>query len=189
MKAEIVKTQELSPAHIAQWRAFQAGNPAIWNPFFSPEFTLAIGEARSDARVAILLENNEVCGFLPFHLCPTGIGKPIGGPISDYQGVVSAARTIFDGSAILQACGLKAYDFNHAPTAQSALKPGALHLTISPHINLSAGFDAYVTEQSKGSKEHFKKYQRRLRKLEREIGPVVSSSTTTVQVPGALSWR
>ncbi|NJO31778.1 MAG: GNAT family N-acetyltransferase [Rhodospirillales bacterium] len=170
MKAKIVRPGELTSDHIDRWRQFQTANDALRSPFFSPEFTLAVGSARSDARVAVLIRGGEVCGFLPFHLYRSSIAKPIGGPISDYQGVVTAAP--LDGGEILKALRLNAYDFNHAPAAQAALAPGAIHFATSPCMDLSAGYEAYYAQQLLTQKHTLKETQRRSRKLEREVGPI-----------------
>ena len=172
MKARIVKPGDLDPAHIALWREFQDAEPALQSPFFSVEFTAAIGAARSDAYVAILEDGGRVCGFLPFHRCRAGIAKPIGGPISDYQGVIAAPGFDWTGEALLKACGLNAYDFNHAPENQSALYPGAIHYSRSPYIDLSEGFDAYIEARLRSSRKNLKDLDRRRRKIEREIGPL-----------------
>lgn len=172
ISARVIRPGELTSDEIERWRTLQGTHRGLWSPFFSPEFTLAVGAARSDARVAVLSEAGETWGFFPFHVCRSGIGKPIGGPISDYQGVIADPARVFDAGALLAACGLSTYDFNHLPSTQASLRRGALHVAASPHIDVSAGYQAYVAEQSKKSKDHFKKFERRLRKMERELGPV-----------------
>lgn len=170
MKAEIIRPDELTSEHVHRWRHLQTTNDALRSPFFSPEFTLAVGSARSDARVSVLTRDGKVCGFLPFHLYRSGIAKPIGGPISDYQGIVTDAP--LDSYEILKATGLNAYDFNHAPAAQPTLASGAIHFATSPCMDLSKGYEAYYAQQLLTQKHALKETQRRLRKLEREVGPV-----------------
>ncbi|MGE0409379.1 MAG: GNAT family N-acetyltransferase, partial [Amphiplicatus sp.] len=172
MKAEIVTPDALAPALIDRWREFQAGEPDLQSPFFSPEFTQAIGAARADAYVAVLEDAGEIVGFLPFHRRPGGVAKPIGGPISDYQGVIHAPGFAASGPALLKACGLNAYDFNHAPAAQKALAAGAVHRAVSPYIDLCDGYEAYVAGRPKAGKHAVKETERRIRKIEREIGPL-----------------
>ncbi|MEX0644380.1 MAG: GNAT family N-acetyltransferase, partial [Parvularculaceae bacterium] len=65
-----------------------------------------------------------------------------------------------------------AYDFNHAPQNQRALAPGAIHHSISPFIDLSEGFDAYIDARLRSSRKNLKDLDRRRRKIEREIGPL-----------------
>lgn len=172
MKAEIISPQELDNGLITLWRGFQASDAALRSPFFSPEFTCAVGKARSDARVAILEENGVVQGFLPFHCREGGIAKPIGGQITDYQGLIHAPNFDADGAALLNACRLTAYDFNHAPLTQKVLLAGAYHYSSSPQMNLAGGYDAYAANRSKAWKEAMRAMRRRSRKIEREIGPL-----------------
>ncbi|MGE0849771.1 MAG: GNAT family N-acetyltransferase [Hyphomicrobiaceae bacterium] len=172
MHAHIIEPRALSPGQIALWRELQLGDPTLWSPFFSPEFTLALGVARTDARVAVLVEDGQVGGFLPFHLGRNRVGKPIGGPISDYQGLISRPNLRFGAQALLKACQLDAYDFNHAPVSQGALGPGAYHFSLSPHMDLTGGYAGYLASQSKAGRQSLKETNRRIRKLEREVGPL-----------------
>ncbi len=172
MKAHLIRPGELDAAHLSLWREFQAKEPLLQSPFFSPEFTQAVGAERVDAFVAILEDAGAIRGFFPFHRCASGVGKPIGGPISDYQGVVAAPDFDLRGEDLLRACALNAYDFNHAPANQSALYPGAIHNSRSPYIDLSEGFDAYIDARLRHSRKNLKDLDRRRRKIEREIGPL-----------------
>jgi CelD/BcsL family acetyltransferase involved in cellulose biosynthesis len=170
MKAEIILPGELTSDHVDRWRQFQKANDALRSPFFSPEFTLAVGSARPDARVSVLTRGGQICGYLPFHLYRSGIAKPIGGPISDYQGIITdVPLQCFE---ILKASKLNAYDFNHAPAAQTALAQGAIHFATSPCMDLSNGYEAYYAQQLLKQKRALKDTQRCLRKLEREVGPI-----------------
>jgi CelD/BcsL family acetyltransferase involved in cellulose biosynthesis len=172
MHAHIIEPRALTSDQIALWRELQLRDPTLWSPFFSPEFTLAVGVARADARLAVLVEGGQIRGFFPFHPGRNGVGKPVGGPISDYQGVISAPGMRLDSQALLKASRLDAYDFNHAPASQIALNPGAYHFSLSPHIDLRGGYAAYLANLSQTGKQSVKETNRRIRKLEREVGPL-----------------
>jgi len=157
---------------IGLWRQFQSSSDELCSPFFSPEFTLAVGAARLDAMVAIIKEDGVVQGLFPYHRCEGGVAKPIGGQICDYQGIVHAPQFSADGAALLRACGLTAYDFNHAPLNQTALRAGGYHFTSSPHIDLAQGYEAYAADRAGAWDEAMRHVRRRRRKIEREIGPL-----------------
>ena len=133
---------------------------------------MAIDQARDDARVALLECDGETIGFFPFHRLKGAIGKPIGGPISDYQGPILKPGILIDPIALLKACKLKSYDFNHLPVSVETFSPHAYDFTQSPHIDLSEGFDAYTERQPKKYKKRVREMSRCLRKAEREIGAV-----------------
>lgn len=172
MKAETIRPAELDRGLIETWRAIQKSNPTLRSPFFAPEFAIAIGAARADARVAILSDAGQTIGFLPHHLVAPGLAKPIGGQICDYQGLICAEDAEIDAQALLAAAGLKAYDFNHAPQAMRALASGAFDSAGSPFMDLAGGFDAYLKRLDKPGKHSVKETERRIRKMTREIGPV-----------------
>ena len=65
MRISVVHPAELGQAEIAQWRSFQYDTPLLANPFLSPDFTIAVGQVRPGARVAVLHDGPDVAGFLP----------------------------------------------------------------------------------------------------------------------------
>lgn len=172
MRVEIVRPKELDAGLIGLWRKYQSSSVGLCSPFFSPEFTLAVGAARLDAMVAIIKDDGVVQGFFPFHRCEGGVAKPIGGQIADYSGIVHAPQFIADGPALLKACGLTAYDFNHAPLTQTALRAGGYHFSSSPHIDVAEGYEAYAANRPRIWAEAMRHVRRRRRKIEREIGPL-----------------
>lgn len=172
MKASIIHPRELDAGLIKAWRHFQTHTPSLQSPFYAPEFTVAVGNAREDARVAILEEDGRVRGFLPFHMLSAGVAKPIGGQICDYQGVVHSRDFTFTGIELLKACGLSAYDFNHAPMDQTALLAGASHFSSSPQMDISEGYEAYSRTRPKSFRDAMREVRRRTRKVESEFGPL-----------------
>ncbi len=82
---------ELSVEEIAAWRAITAAHPAFASPLLGPDFALAVGAVRADARVAVWRRDGEAVGFLPHHLKASGLARPIGAPLSDYHALVSKA--------------------------------------------------------------------------------------------------
>lgn len=172
MHARILSPRDLSCSDIARWRELQAASPHLRSPFFSPEFTRAIAEARGDVSVAVLRSNREIVGFFPFHRLAGGVAKPVGGPISDYQGPVLAPESNLDATHLLSLCKLTAYDFNHAPVAAPLLSIGSVHRAVSPHIDLREGFARYLAGRAAESKDTVRSVERRRRKTERELGPL-----------------
>ncbi len=170
--ADILCAADLETSDMAHWRRLQATAPELGSPFFSPEFTLAVAASRQDVRIVRLRAGGDVIGYFPFHRMRAGIGRPIGGPMSDYQGPILPPGTGYDAADLLSACDLNAYDYNHAPAAFAAFARHALAQSFSPRATLAAGFDAYLAGRPPSAMESIKDTQRRLRKLQREKGPV-----------------
>lgn len=173
MRGHLLDPSDLDADLLALWKRFCDGNPLYHSPFYRPQFTQAVALARPDARVAVLEERGDVVGFFPFHLTRSGTGKPIGGHINDYHGPILAPGVEPSAQALLQVGGISAYDYNHLPAAFTALTAGAHTFSISPQMDLSDGFDAYLAR--KGSQWWGKvrrEVRRRKRKAEDAFGPV-----------------
>lgn len=168
MKATVCRPDELGSVELDRWRAIRSGRPDLDNPFLSPEFTLAVGRARPQARVAVVEESGRIVALLPFERRSFGLGVPIGAGLSDCQAIICNPDIDLDVHQLLAQCGLSAWRFDHLVAAERAVVgPTATECT-SPIIDLTAGWDAYLAGEGRRSRTLFQKE----RKLAREIGPV-----------------
>ncbi|MFF3317668.1 GNAT family N-acetyltransferase [Streptomyces sp. NPDC003035] len=134
----VVRPTELGPAEADAWRTMLDDGPVPANPFLSPEFSRAVGLQRPAVRVAVLTEADRCVGFFPFERRPLGLGRPIGDGICDAQGLVHSAQlTSWDTDALLRACRLYAWQFDHLTTGQGPFEAGITHRAGSPVIDLS----------------------------------------------------
>ncbi len=172
MRATLIRPKELDASQIDLWRSITEKVSIYRSPFYAPEFTLAVGEARDDAFVAVLESDGETKGFFPFHRLRRGVAKPIGGPISDYHGPILKQGFDPDPIRLLEACDLASYDFNHLPTEIRKFSDHAYDRSRSPIIDLPNGYDGFVENPSKTTKNELRNTGRRRRKIEREIGPI-----------------
>jgi len=111
-------------------------------------------------------------GFFPFQRGRWGIGRPVGWPLSDFQGVVVGQGVKWRAEALMRACRLSAWDFDHLITSQ---QPFAEHHRVrhdSPYLDLSRGFEAYFEERKRTGSDQLAQALRKKRKLEREVGEV-----------------
>lgn len=181
MDVEVVRFRELSGAHLARWAEWQAADPALASPYFRPEFAEVVAAHRADAWVAVI---DGGAAFLPFERGPRGIGRAIGGIISDYHGTIARPGLSPDAAEIVRRCGLRSWDFDHVPAAQAAFAPWAQARADSPVIDVTlpaAGGSAQLREQT----------ARRRRKLAREIGGVEFEldSTDEAAFRQLLAWK
>ena len=172
IQAEVRHPRALSEREAHAWRGFCAADPAFANPLLGPDFARLVGEARPDARVAVLSLKGEPVGFLPFHGQPGGMSQPIGAAFSDYHALVSAPGVEVDGAEVLAAAQISGLRFSGLidpkgafPGAEPAEAEGFL---IAP----SAGPDAYYAALQSENPKRFKNWRRLQNKLEREYGEV-----------------
>ena len=168
MKVSLISARELGAQEQRQWKALQASHPHLASPCFSPEFTLAAAAARTDVRIAVLEQEGRVVGFFP-HQQRWGAGLPAGGRLSDHHGVICAPGTRWDWRELLQGCRLAYWQFDHLEAWQRP--PVAVVQSSSPGLDLSSGFEAYHRRKLE-SGTTLGKLPRKLRKLEREVGPL-----------------
>ncbi len=171
MRSKVISASDLSPTLIQAWHALQDRSPDLASPFFCPEFTQAVARHRKDLRVTILQAGNDITGFLPFHRKMGGCGAPVGGQVSDYQGVIGAPDDPAAIPHLLRASGLAAYDFNHALAGNPIFAQNAYWRSRSPRADLRLGLDAWRADIN-GQTKALKTLERKRRKLARELGPL-----------------
>jgi len=168
----VVEGREISADLIATWRRLQENAPELANPFFCPEYFVAAARARKDVFLAIIEEGREVSGLFPFQRSPMGYGGPVGGRLSDYHGLIALPGKIWDPRTLISQCGLRAWNFDHLPASQDTFQDCVRSRVRSPAIDLSGGYAAYVANRKIQGSGQIGQCSRKLRKLEREAGPV-----------------
>lgn len=171
-KITVVPGDRLTPDHVRAWSDLQRADPVLDSPFFRPEFTQAVAAVRGDVRVGVLEEGGEPVGFFPFQTRGWNGGRPVGGPMSDYQGVIARPGAAWGPAAVVRGCGLASWDFDHLVAAQESFRPYHQAAADSPYLDLSAGFDAYAAARRKAGSTTVKDTLGKVRKIEREVGPV-----------------
>ena len=167
-RVAVVRPDELTESEIDTWRGFQRADERLANPFLAPEFTLAVGRARADARVAVIKSGSSVAGFFAHERRALGVGRAIGWGIADCQGVVHSAGLRMDGKDLTAACGLSVLEFDHLLAYQPGFAAYHVVREPSPVIDLAAGFDDYVAQHPSLERQ----LRRSRRVAEREVGPL-----------------
>jgi len=181
----------LGDAELTRWRALQQTDPALGNPFLAPEFTLAVGRARPGARVAVLEEGSQIVGFFPHEIRKKVIGKAIGAGISDWQGVVAAPDLEFDAQELIRACRLPVWEFDHLISGQRPFARFHAWREGSPVMDLSAGYEAYLSQRRAATSGSIKAALRKRRKLAREVGElrVVYDAQDDSLLATLMQWK
>jgi len=143
MHVKVVSPHELTELHRTEWRRLQRLDPVLESPYLCPEFVSIASQIRPGIIVAIAEENDRPVAFLPMQM-RGDVAGPVCCPLSDCQAVIAADEWMGDIRDLIRAAGVSAYDFNH----QRMQRPfDTYHRAVfpSPVIDLSEGFDAYVT--------------------------------------------
>jgi CelD/BcsL family acetyltransferase involved in cellulose biosynthesis len=182
--------RDLSFELAQKWRALQSTNPSLAAPYFCPEFTAAVAAVRSDVYIAVKEERGSIDAFFPYQR-RRRVGTPVGGLVSDFQGLVARPELELDIGTLLKHCGLHAFDFDHMLASQQAFTPYAAEFEPSPRMDLSTGFAAYVSERRAAGSEQIKKCGNLRRKLEREVGPLafVERSRDLKLLRQVMDWK
>jgi CelD/BcsL family acetyltransferase involved in cellulose biosynthesis len=191
VQISVVRPHELGPAEVAAWQAMQRQTGSLANPFLCPEFTVAVGNVRPEARVAVLADGPTVVGFFPFERRPLGVGVPIGAGLTDCQGLIHAPGLDWDPRELLRACQVTLWKFDHLVEGQRPFARYTAAVTPSPVIDLTGGFAAYQDKLREKSPQFGKDVARKTRKLEREVGELrfVADSRDAAGLRTLMDWK
>lgn len=174
----LLDPHDLTEEHLSEWRLFQSCSPALASPYLTPEFVRLVSEVRPNVVVAVFEESGRIAGFLPFERRDK-IGRPVGGALSDCQAVIGAPWWDWVPIELIRAADLSGYDFTHHRAEQSPLRPFHRAVQNSHTIDLTHGFNAYVSECRDRSRQmpsttsglpH--QTMARMRRIERQLGPL-----------------
>jgi CelD/BcsL family acetyltransferase involved in cellulose biosynthesis len=170
VRISVVQPAELGPAEIAAWRSFQYSSAPLANAFLSPDFAIEVGRVRPAARVAVLHDGNDIAGFFPFERRGPGWGMPIAAGLTDFQGLVHAPGFDWDPRALLKACGISVWQFDHLVPGQKPFERSQTAVAASPMIDLTQGYDAFFQDLKARTTKFCTDVRRKTRKIEREVG-------------------
>jgi CelD/BcsL family acetyltransferase involved in cellulose biosynthesis len=95
----------------------------------------------------------------------------VGGRLSDFQALIAPASLAIEPRALLRACGLKAWHFDHLLAGQSDFAPFAWRVAESPFVDLSGGIQTYFARRSNDTRLRAE-FRRKARMLARDVGPL-----------------
>lgn len=187
MRVEVLSAESLGPSEVEHWSELQRRS-VYRSPFFRPEFTLAVADVLA-ARVAVIEDAGRIVGFFPFQ-ARSKSGRPVAWPRSDYHGPVLDDTGEVDPRALIRACRLATWTFDHLPAELTAFAPYSSGRGDSPFLDLSDGFEPYLASRSHRSDVRVT-LGRAKRKLEREVGPLrfVPESDATELLEMLFEWK
>lgn len=168
----VLKPADLTGDLLAAWSDLQKRDPETDSPYFRPEFTLAVADVRSDVSVAVVEAPDGPAAFFPFQSSRLGSGRPVGGRLSDYHGLIARPGVGLTPGQLLRGCGLRSWSFDHLPASQSTFAGQWVATGESPALDLSQGFESYLADRRAAKAGDVKDVAYKLRKIERDHGPV-----------------
>lgn len=172
MRVKSVSIRDLSDADYANWRQWAYQDGQLVSPYLLPDFAQAVDQVRSDVQVAIIEDEDQTIGYFAYH-APHRFGiRPIGAPMSDYQGIIArpGAQICVEDFLTQLGAGFMAYD-NWCDGTACPIE-GARERDGSVVVDLSEGPDAYFSDRKAAHKSQFKKTERRFRNAGRGFGKV-----------------
>ena len=171
MDIHVINPNEITESQRDLWKQMMTAEHATDSPFFHPEYVTVLGEYRQQVRVAVVTEQSQPVAFFCFEKHGHR-GRPLGIKLCDFQGIVRAPETSIDAQELLKGCDLKNWQFDHLVSSQPEFSDWQMRKDDSLYIDLSAGYDAYLEERKQAGTSQISKFNRKYRKLEREIGAV-----------------
>jgi len=172
MKYTNIHARELTSEMIGRWAEIQSSDAALANPYFCPEFTVAVAAVRDDVRVGILEDGNRKVGFFPFQCKRGGVARPVALGLSDYHGIIVEPQAEWSAEAVMRGCKITRWEFDHLPVSQRPFAPFVTDTFQSPVIDVSHGFQHYLSSIGKSARKQHREAARKREKLAAAFGPV-----------------
>jgi CelD/BcsL family acetyltransferase involved in cellulose biosynthesis len=166
----LIAVNELDSTLIEAWRSIQSGSDVFDSPYFCPEFTQIAGRVREDVRVVVIENDDRPVGFFPHQRSFPGRGKPVGGPLSDFHGVIAGPGAEWELGPLMRAAGLSVWTFDHLVGPGGHFEAHVTARAASPQIDLGAGYQRYEQGRRDSGSDYIRKTEGLARKLGRESG-------------------
>jgi CelD/BcsL family acetyltransferase involved in cellulose biosynthesis len=190
-RAEVVRPSDLGPAEEELWRKFQARSPSLHRAFLTPGFAVACERANGRARVAILLEGNAICGFLPFQFRSAwhqrlGLAERIGGDMSDAAGLIAAPEFRITHHRLLRLAGLSSLIISHLMPGQQEFGLEAVWSDLAYLTDLRAGDAAFYQDLLLRERSYVRETERKTRRAAAVYGSLAFTRTDPIST-GAIA--
>jgi CelD/BcsL family acetyltransferase involved in cellulose biosynthesis len=169
MEYHVVPFDRLSSQELTVWSQLQESVPDYASPYYRPEFAQAVHAVRGDVEVAVLEEGGHPRGFFAFQRRGR-TGYPVGSPMADFQGPVIEPGVSWSATGLLRASNLAAWNFDHLPASIGEFAKHGWRASMSPYLDLSAGFEAYAAERRQAGTDKIRKTMGLGRKMAAEVG-------------------
>jgi len=187
----VKNVSDLNDTELSIWADLQEADPAVDSAFFRPEYALAAEASRGGVEVALLREDSEPVGFLPFERDERDIGRAVTWRLSDTHGLIVKQGVSWNPIELVRGSNLTALKFDHLIASQEPFQPFHYWVDKAPYMDVSDGYESYHAERRRAGTSLIRQAERKRRKLDREIGPVRFEYHTLDQdvFSALLDWK
>src|SRR5262249_3660230 len=154
-KITAIPAESLTPEQFEAWGDAQQADPALESPYFRPEFTRAVAAVRpGHVWVGGVEDGGAPVGVFPVGRRGWGMARPVGAPMSDYQGLVARPGVPWTAPELMRGCRLLGWDFDHLLAAQEPFRPYHWVAAESTYVDLSGGFEAYLEARKRAGSDN-----------------------------------
>jgi CelD/BcsL family acetyltransferase involved in cellulose biosynthesis len=191
MRVHVITAKELTDDLRLLWSGIQRSRQTLSSPYFCPGFVEAAAESRDNVRIGVIDDGGRCIGFFPFETERFGVAGPVGGRLSDFQGVIAGPGARWPAAAIVAACGLRMWRFDHLLCEHSEFAAFFEVRATSPAIELSRGFEAYCHERRSAGSKHVERTLAKARKMQRQQGEVAFEfdSRDAQALERVIAWK
>ena len=169
-----IKADALTADHKALWTEMRRSNPALYSPYFHPDYTQLISQLQDDLYIAIIKKGDAPIGFLPFQQRrKNGSARPVGAPMTDYHGIISHADAGLSVENILKPAQISAFNMPHQMNGPKIEHETEAFNTAPCAVMRLTEFDspqAWRDSRDSSYRRHLKSTRRRIKKTESEHG-------------------
>lgn len=172
MRVRVICAGELTQDLRDAWTNIQRSRAELSSPYFTPGFVEAAAHCRDGVRIGVLEDGGRPTGFFPFELRPFGMAQPVGGQMSDFQGVIAEPGCDWRADELIAGCGLRMWRFNHLLGDQTEFAGFVEATDGSPALDLRGGFDGYRARRRADGSKHIDRLLYKSRRMRRQQGEV-----------------
>ena len=193
LKIDVFPALELPAEVLAAWSAIQARSARLESPFLSPLWAQAAARAQGAGSVKVAVQRDEAGVPSAFFAVRKrgSTAMPVGAPLSDYQALLTRDGFQADPLAMLRALGVSRYDFSHMQAEDPAFQGHARGRDVSWVVEVADGYAAYEAERKAAGIGALKDFDKKRRKVEREVGPTrfTALSDSRADYEQLIAWK
>lgn len=173
MRIELIEPRDIGPVEDVTWKRLQSEERTVATPALSAEWAQVVGEARIDARVAVVRDGaGRIQGFLPVQAGRARIVEPLATSLNLGCGLVGDPNLEWNAPDWLSAIGARQFAFEGAPDRQAEFARHARGSVIRMIAELSGGAGSYLRRKREADIDVLETRARRVERLAANSGPV-----------------
>jgi len=167
VRVVLCRPSDLGTSDLARWRGFQQTTRELASPFLTPEFALAADRTRPWVRVAVIHDDGEIVGYLPYSKRTLSLGSGVAPGLSGVIGVIQGRDEHINLAELASHVHLNGWSFNTLLATQA--EAGFWRSVDSLAVRIDSDFESYLEGLRVNSGTRLRAWAlKRLRRMERE---------------------